>query len=138
MDPSQAFSGLFTTPFWVLVLIIGLIVAGFRFAVEYLAKKIAPIFPDKYEPSWQWAWRECVLPVAPLLTGGLIGYFITEYPYPDAFTGALWGRVFVSVIAGLFAAFCYPRIMFYIRKAAGKWSVEAKKVEEEVDEALNK
>lgn len=136
MDPSQTFTGLFTLPFWVLVIIIGLLVAGFRWIVENIAKAIAPIFPDKYEGWWVWFWREAMLPVSPLVFGGLIGYCIEQYPYPDVFSTSNWTRLFVGIIAGLFAAFCYPRIMYYLRKASKKWDVEANKVEKQLEEQM--
>lgn len=129
MDPSQAFAALFSASFWVLVTIIGLLVAGFRWIVENVAKGLAKYFPDKYEPWWQWFWREGVLPAAPLVVGGLIGYFIEQYPYPEPFASSDWARLFVGIIAGLFAVFCYPRIMYYLKRVSLKWNIEAEKVE---------
>jgi hypothetical protein len=115
MDPSQIFSGLMTPSFWVLVAIIGLLVSGLRWVIENTAKKIAYIFPDKYEAWWQWAWRECVLPAAPIIVGGLIGFFISAYPYPDPFGSTDAARTFLGLFAGLITNVAYPRIMYYVR-----------------------
>jgi len=136
MDPSQALTGLFTLPFWVLVLIIGICVTGIRWFVQNFAKWISKYFPDRFEPWWKWAWREAALPALPLIIGGLIGFFINQYPYPEPFTESLAARTFIGIIAGLFAAFCYPRIKFYIKKASLNWEVEAKKTEKEAEAAL--
>ena len=131
MDPSQAFTGLFTLPFIILVLIIGLTVSVFRWCVEIFAQNIAKYFPDKYEPWWKWFWREAVLPAAPIITGGLIGWFIDQYPYPDPFNVSDWARLFIGVIAGLVASFCYPRIVYYLRKF-GNGKIE-EKIENKVE-----
>lgn len=136
MNPSEAFSGILTLPFWVLVLIIGLIVAGFRWLVENLSKAIAYIFPDEWEPFWQWLWREAILPTSPLVVGGLIGLYIIQYPYPQIFNKSMWGRIFVGIIAGLFSAYCYPRIKYYLEKISLKWNVEANKAELKIKEIL--
>jgi hypothetical protein len=134
MDPTLVFSGILTTPFWILVTIIGVLVAGFRWIIENIAKGVAIYFPDKYEPWWEWLWREGILPAAPLVVGGLIGYFVVQYPYPDPFASSDMARLFVGVFAGLMAAFCYPRIMYYLKKLSLKWNVEAKKVEAQLKE----
>jgi hypothetical protein len=115
MDPTQAFSSLFTPAFWILVVIIGLLIQGFKFLVEQIALRVAKYFPDKWEPNWQWLWREVVLPVAPVVLGCLIGVFISEYPYPDPFNASMWPRMFVGTFAGFVSAWAYPRIMYYVR-----------------------
>lgn len=131
MDPTTALTGLFTLPFLVLCVIIGLIVTGFRWIIQKAAKKIAPIFPDKYEAWWVWLWREVILPIAPLVCGALIAYFIKDYPYPSPFEQATSARVFVGVIAGLASGFLYPRVMYYLKKFSPKKLDEA--VEENIE-----
>jgi len=135
MDPTSALTGLFTLPFLVLCMIIGLIVAGFKWTVEKTATKVAKIFPDKYEPWWMWLWKEVVLPVSPLLFGALIGYYITDYPYPAPFDKSSSARLFIGIIAGLSSGFLYPRVMFYLRKLLPQKADEhAKKIEEMTQE----
>lgn len=118
MDPTAALTGLFTLPFLVFCVIIGLIVAGFRWSVEKSATKIAHVFPDKYEPWWIWLWREAILPASPLVIGALIAYFVRDYPYPAPFDKSDSARLFLGVIAGLSSGFLYPRVMFYLKKFA--------------------
>lgn len=119
MDPTSALSGLFSLPFLILCMIIGLAVTGIRKIIEFAGKKIAPNFPDKYEKKLEWFWRETVLPAMPLVIGGLFGFFFKDYPYPEQFTSGS-ATVFIGVIAGLFSGFLYPRVMFYLRKAMPK------------------
>ena len=76
---------LLTLPFLVFCVMVMLITKGFKHFIEFSAKKIAHVFPDKYEPWWVWFWKEVVLPGAPLVTGGLLAFFLTDYPYPDLF-----------------------------------------------------
>lgn len=131
MDPTAALTGLFTLPFLVLCIIIGLIVAGFRWTVEKAAKKIAPVFPDKYEPWWMWAWREVVLPVSPMVFGAILALLVSDYPYPAPFDQSTSARIFIGVIAGLASGFLYPRVMFYLKKMLpAKLNEQAEKVEE--------
>jgi hypothetical protein len=118
MDPAAALTGLFTLPFLVLCVVIGLFVAGLRWTVEKSAEKIAYIFPDKYESWWVWLWREAILPISPLVVGALIAYFVKDYPYPAPFDQSNSARLFIGVIAGLSSGFLYPRVMFYLRKFA--------------------
>lgn len=128
MDPTAALTGLFTLPFLVLCVIIGLIVAGFRWMVEKLAIEIAYVFPDKYEPWWVWFWREAILPVLPLAFGALIAFFVKDYPYPAPFDKSDSARLFIGIIAGLSSGFLYPRVMFYLKKfAPHKLNAEVKK-----------
>jgi len=128
----QALAGLLTLPVLVLCVIISLIVKLFRSIVEWLAKKVAYIFPDKWEPWWVWAWREKILPAAPLAVGGSIGYFVEQYPYPEPFDKDVMARVFLGIVAGLVTAFLYPRFMAYYKKFGPK------KVDEEVEKIVGK
>ena len=117
MDPSQVFSVILTASFWILVVIIGLSVSGLRWVVENVSKEIAHIFPDKYEPWFQWFWKECALPALPIIVGGLLGYFVVQYPYPDPFASSAAARTFLGLFAGLITNAAYPRLMYYIRNA---------------------
>ena len=121
MDPTSALAGLLSVPFLVLCVVIGLLVSVFRKGVEMGAKKfIAPIFPDKYESWWKWAWKEVILPGAPLVIGAAMAILISDYPYPAPFGETASARLFLGIIAGLASGFLYPRVMFYLRKALPK------------------
>jgi cytochrome bd-type quinol oxidase subunit 2 len=137
MDPAQALTGLFTVTFWVLVLIIGITVSTIRFFIQNLAKKVSRFFPKDFDKWWSWAWRESILPALPLITGGVIGLLIEKYPYPEPFSFSLASRIFIGIVAGLFAAFFYPRIKFYLKKTGSNWELEARKSEQEAKNALS-
>lgn len=128
----QALAGLLTLPFLVLCIIISLIVKLFRWIVEAMARKVAYIFPDKWEPWWMWFWREKILPAAPLGVGGALGYFVEQYPWPEPFDKEIMGRVFLGIVAGLVSAFLYPRAMAYWKKFAPK------KADAEVEKVVGK
>lgn len=119
MDPSQAIGSFLTPGFWVLCVVIGVLVSAFRWTIIAIANKIDTILPDKYykfENWWKWLWREAVLPAAPVIFGALIGYFISDYPYPEQFAGSKMSRLFIGIVAGIASGFLYPRVMFYLGK----------------------
>jgi Na+/H+-dicarboxylate symporter len=115
MDPSTAFTSLFTLPLFVLCVVIGLVVAGFRKVVEKFTQKIDYILPDKYESLVHWFWREMILPGSPLVVGALIAYFIKDYPFPEPFAASVSARVFVGILVGLVSGWLYPRVIFYLK-----------------------
>jgi hypothetical protein len=85
----------------IFIIIVYLSVVVFRKLIETLAVKIAYIFPDKYEGWWVELWHEWVLLAAPSVIGGLIAFFVKEYPYPEMFATSEAGRVFFGIVAGL-------------------------------------
>jgi len=100
----------------VFAIVIYLEVLLLRKVIEAIAKKVAYIFPDKWEPYWIEAWREWLLPGAPVGLGGITAYLVPQYPFPEVFAGSVSGRVFCGLALGLSAAFVYPRVMFYYKK----------------------
>lgn len=134
MDSSllQSLNSLLTLPFIIFCVMIMLLTKLFSKIIEALAVKIAIILPDKWEPWWVWLWKEVVLPVTPLVFGGLLGYLIADYPYPDQFSQSLTSRVFIGITGGIAAAWLYPRFMFYYNKFFKK------KLEQKVDEINEK
>lgn len=122
----SALAGFLSIETIIFVLIVYIVVAVFRKVVEVLAKKIAPIFPDKYEHWWIEFWREWVLLSVPSIFGGLIAFFITGYPYPAVFAGSVAGRVFFGVVAGLCANNTYKFFSYYIKKLIPKRVEEEK------------
>lgn len=115
----QILASFFTPQFVVFCVIIYLLVAGLRKAIEAVAVKLAPAFPDKYEPFWTWLWREFLLPMAPIVTGGALAYFVTQYPYPEIFNGDA-ARLFYGVFCGLVSGYVYPRVKYYLETFAPK------------------
>lgn len=104
----------------VFIIIVYLVVAVFRKAVEWMTPKIAYIFPDKWEPWWVEFWREWVLLAAPSIFGGLIAFLVTGYPYPEIFANSVAGRIFFGVVAGLCANNTYKFFSYYIKKLVPK------------------
>jgi hypothetical protein len=109
-------TGLLSLSFIIFCFIIHLGVYAIRKSVEFLAQKIAHIFPDKYEPFWQWLWREVILPGLPLITGAILAYFVAAYPFPEPFNISISGRIFFGIFSGLASGYVYPRVMYYIKK----------------------
>lgn len=58
-------------------------------------------------------WREVLLPILPVVGGGLSGGFATHYPYPDGLTSAS-GRVIFGLVAGLFSGLVYRMVNSFI------------------------
>jgi hypothetical protein len=107
---------LFSIQTIVFAVVIYLQVLIFRKLIETAASKVAYIFPDKWEPFWVELWREWILPAIPVIFGGLTSYLVVQYPYPEVFASSDAGRIFFGLVAGLAAAYVYPRVLFYYRK----------------------
>lgn len=123
----QVLDSFFSIQALVFAVVIYLEVLIFRKVVEAIARKAAPIFPDKWEPKWIEGWREWVLPGAPIGLGGLTAYLVPQYPLPDVFSESLSGRVFCGLVLGLASGYVYPRVLYYYRKFLPK------KVDEKVE-----
>lgn len=78
-----------------------------RRVVETGAKQIARIFPDKWEPWWIHTWREWILPIMPIMLGGLVAALARDYPYPEALGGSNVARIFYGLVAGWASAYVY-------------------------------
>lgn len=114
----------------VFVIIINISVALLRKVVEWCATKIAPIFPDKYEPWWIEAWREWALPTLPSLVGAAIAFVFPTYPFPSVFSDSVPGKVFFGIVAGFLANPVYRFFMHYKKK------IFPKELEEKVEGIL--
>jgi len=124
----QVLDGFFSIQAVIFAIVIWLEVLVVRKIVETSAKKIAPVFPDKWEPWWVESWREWLLPGAPIVFGGLTAYLVPQYPLPEVFTTSDAGRVFCGLALGLASGYVYPRVLYYYRKFLPK------KVDEKVEE----
>lgn len=109
----------------VFVIIINIAVTLFRKVIEWCARKIAPVFPDKYEPWWIEAWREWMLPAIPSVIGALIAFLLPSYPFPPVFSESIPGKVFFGIVAGFLANPVYRFFMYYKKKIFPK-SLEEK------------
>jgi hypothetical protein len=100
----------------VFCIVIWLAVLVLRRVVQAAAKKIAKIFPDKWEPWWVEAWREWILPALPIVLGGLAAFGIPAYPFPEAFAASGAGRTFFGLVAGGASGYAYRFFKFYLKK----------------------
>lgn len=99
----------FGTVIWLLVLIL-------RKVVETSAVKIAPIFPDKYEPFFVEGWREWILPLSPIFLGGLVALLAPMYPFPEAFAASESGKLFFGIVTGGASGYVYRFMKFQFSK----------------------
>ncbi len=51
-------------------------------------------------------YRELILPISPILIGGLLAGLVSSYPFPEAFS-TLWARVALGAVGGLASAHVY-------------------------------
>lgn len=110
-----ALLALFTPSVLVFGVVVWMATLFFRKVIEALALKIAHIFPDKYEPWWQEAWREWVLPAAPIIFGGLAVLLFPTYPFPEMFE-TTDSKVFLGVVLGGASGYVYRWAKFQFMK----------------------
>jgi cytochrome bd-type quinol oxidase subunit 2 len=124
-------ASLFTIEFVVYCVIIFLAVSGLRHSLEWLANQFFKLTDDRIDTAIKDFWREILLPVLPMIVGGLFAFFVADYPYPQIFTTSVTARVFFGIFTGLVSAHAYPRIKFYLKKLApSKIDETAEKISE--------
>jgi hypothetical protein len=111
-----ALLSLFSLVFFVFAFGINFVVMAFRAIIEAIFKKAEIILPKKLEDFLIDVWNEWILPAAPVVIGGLMARFISDYPYPQEFAASASGRLFFGLIAGFFSATVYRFAKFHIRK----------------------
>jgi uncharacterized membrane protein YedE/YeeE len=112
----QALFSLFTTSFLVFALVVALAVSVLRNVTETIFRKLQFIIPDKVEDVLKDLWREWILRALPVVVGGLLAFFVVQYPFPVEFAVSVSGRVFFGLIAGLFSSTVYSFVKFHIKK----------------------
>jgi hypothetical protein len=122
-----ALTGFLSIETIVFALVVWFIVLSVRFAVQKLAIRIAPYFPDKYEGYWITSWREWILPAMPIVIGGVLAFLITGYPYPTVFAGTESARVFFGLVAGGIAGYAYRFFKYKLDELLPK---KAKEIED--------
>lgn len=109
MDPMSPLSALLSYQFILLCLAISAIVFVFRTIVDYLLKAT-----NKTSTLWE----DAVLPISPILLGGLVGWLMTSFPYPDNLTSKD-SRIIFGLVAGSLSGLVYRMIKAtVIRKIA--------------------
>ena len=111
-----AISSLISLVFFVFAFGINIVVMALRAIIEAIFKKLDVVIPDKIEGFLRDVWNEWILAAAPVVIGGLLAYFISDYPYPAEFAGSVSGRVFFGLIAGFFSASVYRFAKYHIKK----------------------
>jgi hypothetical protein len=112
----NALTNFFTTQTMIFCLIVYLIVQFFRSSVHFIYTKLENHLPKVADTFLEDMWNEFILPVAPILTGCLIAYFVKNYPYPDTFTKTTQSRVFFGGVAGISCGHVYRFFRFYVKK----------------------
>lgn len=122
---------LFTLPFWILVIIIGLVATLIKETIERVSKRVEPIVPNEVDHFLVVIWKRTVVKLIPIITGGLIGFFITTYPYPEPFNSSAFARFCLGTVSGLVSLFVFPRILVFLKGLAK--SNEKQKEEDVLD-----
>lgn len=123
---------LFSLPTIIFCIVLYLATLIIRRLVELAAKPISKIFPDKWEPWWVCAWKDWILPGLPVLLGGLSGWLITTYPYPEAIGTSTVAHIGFGVVCGWASGYVYRSAKALIKK------VLPQKEAEQVEGVLNK
>jgi uncharacterized membrane protein len=84
-------------------------------AMTFVFRKFIEYFIHKYMKNCHKFWSEVALPTIPVLLGGLIGFFVKEYPFPSDIQTAS-GRVFFGLVAGMFSGLVYRLAKSYLNK----------------------
>lgn len=95
-------------------------IAGISFVIRRMVEFLIldhPKVPTDRKNSW---WRELILPILPVVIGGVLAFLAPEYPYPEALGVAVLGRVFFGVVAGLFSGLVYRVIIGLLKGKNGK------------------
>lgn len=112
----SALLSLFSLVFLVFAFGIGVLVSTIRTICEAVYRKLTIVIPDKFEGFLEDVWNEWILPAAPVVLGGLLAYFIADYPYPAEFATSVSGRVFFGIIAGFFSSTVYRFAKYHLKK----------------------
>jgi hypothetical protein len=110
MDP--ILQTLLSWQFIIFGLSISAVIFVIRTIVEYLMSQYAAIAKESK------LWNNLVLPILPIILGGLLGLFFKMFPYPDDLT-LKWDRVMFGVVAGLLSTFLYGVIKSLLQQKIG-------------------
>lgn len=61
-------------------------------------------------------WRELILPITPVVFGGIAAYLAKQYPYPEGLTNSSYGRISFGLVSGLLSGLVY-RVVIALLKA---------------------
>lgn len=88
-----------------MIFCLGLAALGFvmRKIIEYAILDNPHVPGNKHSMIW----RSLILPIAPVVSGALAGYFAKNYPYPDGLGSSEYGRISFGLVAGLLSGLVY-------------------------------
>lgn len=112
----QVITGFFSVEILIYCIVVYLAVLGFRRGVEWLAKKVAYIVPDKYEGWPNYWWREIILPATPVVFGVGLALLFPAYPFPASFAASKAGLAAVGFICGICNSYVYSYAKSAIKK----------------------
>ncbi len=79
-----------------------------RTVVEYIIKRVL---------KESGLWRDMILPILPVIVGGLMGWILKSFPYPESLANKDF-RVVFGISAGLLCTLVYRVIVALINKKA--------------------
>ena len=97
MDP---LSTLLSWQFVLLCLAVSAIIFVFRTVVDFTIKSLGKTSS---------LWEDVILPSSPVILGGLMGWFMDSFPYPDNLTSKDF-RIIFGLVAGFLSASVYRMI----------------------------
>jgi hypothetical protein len=88
-------------------------------AITFILRKIFEYFvlsnPKLPGTKNSLLWRGLLLPIAPVVNGGIAAYFAKEFPYPEDLGSSSYGRVSFGLVAGLLSGLVYRVIVGLLR-----------------------
>lgn len=77
-------------------------------AVVFVVKTVAEYLMSTYAvlAKESAVWNKLILPILPIVWGGLLGFIFRRFPYPDALTHA-GDRIMFGLVSGLLSTFIY-------------------------------
>jgi hypothetical protein len=95
---------------------------GILVITAIVKRVVTAVLARNPQPSVEYYWKKVVLPVLPLIVGGLASWGMVKYPYP-AIVQSHGIRVFFGFSCGLFSGFLYS-IAKSVLAAKGSTSVD--------------
>jgi hypothetical protein len=124
----QMLSNLFSLQFLIFCLGLAAVIFVVRKFVEFFVKTVKVLK----------LWHELILPVFPVVLGGLTGLFAQMYPYPEGI-GSASGRVLFGLVAGLLSGLVYRVVKSLLKaKITFSESPDDDTLIESVSESINK
>ncbi len=94
-------------------------IAGVTFVVRKLVEFFVLDNPKMPGTRTSKFWRDLVLPVFPILFGGLMGGLLHKYPFPDSLP-SVSSKIIFGIVAGLFSAQVYRLMNSFLKSKLGK------------------